>query len=137
MPHEGLHEDSHLLSDFAKDYHRMIQSTIEELEAVDWYNQRAEAATDPAARAIMEHNRDEEIEHACMALEWVRRNSPKWDEMMREFLFKEGDIVMQEAGITGKETETATKTAKETADTADGVLHIGSNKEGDDYENFK
>lgn len=132
MAHEGLHEDSNLLSDFTKDYHRIIQSTMEELEAVDWYNQRAEAATDPAARAIMEHNRDEEIEHACMALEWLRRNSPKWDEMMREFLFTEGDIVMQEMSMTGKETGTATeaaqKTDKGTTVTGSGVLHIGNNK---------
>ncbi len=125
MAHEGLHEDSNLLSDFAKDYHRMIQSTMEELEAVDWYNQRAEAATDPAARAIMEHNRDEEIEHACMALEWLRRNSPKWDEMMREFLFKEGDIIAQEATVTGKTEQTTEQTATAAVG---GTLKIGSNK---------
>lgn len=99
MAHEGFHEDPGMLSDFAKDYHRIIQSTMEELEAVDWYNQRAEAATDPEARAIMEHNRDEEIEHACMGLEWLRKNSPQWDAMMREFLFKEGDIVGSEAAM--------------------------------------
>lgn len=128
MAHEGLHEDSNLLSDFTKDYHRIIQSTMEELEAVDWYNQRAEAATDPAARAIMEHNRDEEIEHACMALEWLRRNSPTWDAMMREFLFTEGDIVMQEMDMTGKAAESATETDKETSVTRSGVLQIGNNK---------
>jgi ferritin-like protein len=99
MAHEGFHEDPDKLSDFTKDYHRIIQSTMEELEAVDWYNQRAEAATDPEAKAIMEHNRDEEIEHACMGLEWLRKHSPHWDAMMREFLFKEGDIVGSEAAM--------------------------------------
>jgi len=99
MAHEGFHEDPDTLSDFAKNYHRVIQSTIEELEAVDWYNQRAEAATDAEARAIFEHNRDEEVEHACMGLEWLRRNVPHWDAMMREFLFKEGTIVGNEAAM--------------------------------------
>lgn len=103
MAHEGFHEDPNQLSNFAKDYHRIIQSTMEELEAVDWYNQRAECATDPEAKAIMEHNRDEEIEHACMGLEWLRRNSPVWDEMLREFLFTDQPIVGKEAQITGKD----------------------------------
>ena len=52
MAHEGYHEDPNQLSDFAKDYHRIIQSTMEELEAVDWYNQRAECATDAEAKAV-------------------------------------------------------------------------------------
>jgi hypothetical protein len=102
MAHEGFHEDPKQLSDFAKDYHRIIQSTMEELEAVDWYNQRAECATNAEAKAIMEHNRDEEIEHACMGLEWLRRNSPTWDKMMREFLFSDEPIVGKEAELTGK-----------------------------------
>lgn len=99
MAHEGFHEDPAELSGFAKDYHRIIQSTMEELEAVDWYNQRAEVATDPEAKAIMEHNRDEEIEHACMGLEWLRKNVPHWDAMMREFLFQDGDVVGNEASM--------------------------------------
>ena len=101
MAHEGYHEDPNELSDYAKDYHRIIESTMEELEAVDWYNQRAECATDAEAKAIMEHNRDEEIEHACMGIEWLRKNSPVWDEMLREFLFKDGDIVGNEEAMTG------------------------------------
>lgn len=117
MAHEGFHEDPDKLSDFAKDYHRIIQSTMEELEAVDWYNQRAEAATDPEARAIMEHNRDEEIEHACMGLEWLRKNNPHWDAMLREFLFKDGDIVGNEASMKD-----------EGAAPAAGKKTIGSNR---------
>lgn len=100
MAHEGYHEDPKELSDFAKDYHRMIESIMEEFEAVDWYNQRAECTTDLSAKAIMEHNRDEEIEHACMGIEWLRRNSPVWDKMLREFLFKDDDIVEAEASMS-------------------------------------
>lgn len=125
MAHEGFHEDPNQLSDFAKDYHRIIQSTMEELEAVDWYNQRAEAATDPEAKAIMEHNRDEEIEHACMGIEWLRRNSPVWDEMLREFLFKEGGIIEHEAAMMGRDA--AGDAPQGTASSA-GSLKIGSNK---------
>lgn len=122
MAHEGFHEDPNQLSDFAKDYHRIIQSTMEELEAVDWYNQRAECATDPEAKAIMEHNRDEEIEHACMGLEWLRKNSPVWDAMLREFLFKEGSVVGNEAQMTGKETKVESGSSKSSG------LNIGNNK---------
>lgn len=123
MAHEGFHEDPNQLSDYAKDYHRVIQSTMEELEAVDWYNQRAECATDPEAKAIMEHNRDEEIEHACMGIEWLRKNSPVWDEMLREFLFKDGDIVGNEQEMTGK-----SDTEESTSQAGGSTLNIGSNK---------
>ncbi|MBN2870915.1 MAG: ferritin [Campylobacterales bacterium] len=123
MAHEGFHEDPKILSDLTKDYHRIIQSTMEELEAVDWYNQRAEAATDPVARAIMEHNRDEEIEHACMGLEWLRRNSPVWDEMMRKFLFTSGDIIVQESASADQTPQPdSSAPAAQT-----GTLKIGSN----------
>ncbi|MBM7555906.1 encapsulin-associated ferritin-like protein [Halanaerobacter jeridensis] len=91
------HEDN--LPEDAKDFHRMIKSVMEELEAVDWYNQRAAVTNDESLKAIVEHNRDEEIEHACMGLEWLRRNYPQWDEFMREFLFTEGEITeLEEEG---------------------------------------
>lgn len=120
MAHEGYHEDPNQLSDFAKDYHRIIQSTMEELEAVDWYNQRAECATDAEAKAIIEHNRDEEIEHACMGIEWLRKNSPVWDKMLREFLFKDGDVVGNEQAMTGKEESDESSSSV--------TLNIGKNK---------
>lgn len=123
MAHEGLHEDPNILSTFTKDYHRIIQSTIEELEAIDWYNQRAEAAGDPTAKAIMEHNRDEEIEHACMGLEWLRRNSPVWDEMMRKFLFTSGNIIVTESSETDQNAQT--QSASDAPKT--GTLNIGRN----------
>lgn len=123
MAHEGFHEDPNTLSEFTKDYHRIIQSTMEELEAIDWYNQRAEAASDPAAKAILEHNRDEEIEHACMGLEWLRRNSSVWDEMMRKFLFTTTDIVVQESGGTDQTLQSS----PEIVAAPTGTLNIGNN----------
>lgn len=122
MAHEGFHEDPNQLSDFAKDYHRIIQSTMEELEAIDWYNQRAECTSDAEAKAIMEHNRDEEIEHACMGIEWLRKNSPVWDTMLRKFLFNDGGIVENEAD-SGENSQ-----QEEQSPIKKSGLNIGSNK---------
>jgi uncharacterized protein len=87
------HEDYDSMSDEARNFSRAIKSVQEELEAVDWYNQRAQATTDKQLRRILEHNRDEEIEHAMMALEWLRRTNSVFDEHMRTYLFTEGDIL--------------------------------------------
>ena len=92
MASEGLHEPADKLSAETIDYHRAILSLMEELEAVDWYNQRVDAATDDELKAILIHNRDEEKEHAAMVLEWIRRRDPKMDAELREALFKEGPI---------------------------------------------
>ncbi len=78
------------------DYHRAIVSLMEELEAVDWYNQRVDASDDPDLRAILAHNRDEEKEHAVMALEWLRRRDPELDRFLRQYLFTEGSITALE-----------------------------------------
>lgn len=91
-----LHEPATSLSPEIIDRHRAIVSLIEELEAVDWYAQRASACTDPELRAILEHNGDEEKEHAAMALEWLRRRDPVLDKHLRKFLFREGSIVERE-----------------------------------------
>lgn len=123
MVHEGAKEAAERLPEEVVDYHRIIQSTIEELEAVDLYNQRAAATKDPAVRAIMEHNRDEEIEHAVMGLEWLRRHSPVWDETMRALLFKEGEIISHEQVFTGKTGEVASALGS-------NGLNIGSLKKG-------
>jgi ferritin-like protein len=80
------------MSDRARNFSRAVKSVQEELEAVDWYNQRAEATDDEQLRRILEHNRDEEIEHAMMGLEYLRRISPVFDRHMRTYLFTEGDI---------------------------------------------
>ena len=92
MAHEGYHEPLDKLSAATQDFHRAVISLIEELEAVDWYNQRVEACSDPALRSILAHNRDEEIEHAAMTLEWIRRQNPVFDKELREKLFKTGPI---------------------------------------------
>ncbi len=92
MAHEGYHESIDKLSAETMDMHRAITSLMEELEAVDWYNQRVDAASDPELKRILAHNRDEEKEHAAMVLEWIRRRDPKMDKELREVLFKEGEI---------------------------------------------
>ena len=92
MASEGLHEAIGDLSDETKDMHRAIVSLMEELEAVDWYNQRADACKDDKLRAIIAHNRDEEKEHASMLLEWIRRNDPTFDKELRDYLFTDKTI---------------------------------------------
>ena len=76
MAHEGYHEPISEPSDDTRDMHRAIISLMEELEAVDWYNQRVDACRDEELKAILVHNRDEEKEHAAMVLEWIRREGP-------------------------------------------------------------
>ena len=92
MAHEGYHEPVDKLSPETMDFHRAVVSLIEELEAVDWYNQRVDACTDTELKSILAHNRDEEIEHASMTLEWIRRKNPVFDKQLREALFKTGPI---------------------------------------------
>jgi ferritin-like protein len=87
------HEDYHKMSEASRNFSRAIKSVQEELEAVDWYNQRAEQTSDPQLKRILEHNRDEEIEHAAMALEWLRRTNPCFNKQLRTYLFTEGDIL--------------------------------------------
>jgi ferritin-like protein len=84
-----LHEAADSLSTKTKNFHRAIVSLQEELEAVDWYRQRAEACEDDELREILLHNMREELEHAAMLLEWMRRNEPDVDEKLRTYLFTE------------------------------------------------
>lgn len=95
MSNEGYHEPIEKLSAQTMDMHRAIQSLMEELEAVDWYNQRLDACTDPELKLILAHNRDEEKEHAAMLMEWVRRRDPRMNKEMRDHLFKAGPITGQ------------------------------------------
>jgi ferritin-like protein len=87
MSNEGFHEAREDLSDETRDMHRAIVSLMEELEAVDWYNQRVDACTDDELRSILKHNRDEEKEHAAMVLEWIRRRDNTLDKELRDYLF--------------------------------------------------
>lgn len=93
MANEGYHEPVDELSDETKDMHRAIVSLMEELEAVDWYNQRVDVCKDPELREILAHNRDEEKEHAAMVLEWIRRQDSTFDKELRDALFQDGPIV--------------------------------------------
>lgn len=93
MANEGFHEPYELLSEETRDMHRAITSLMEELEAVDWYNQRIDVCKDEELKGILIHNRDEEKEHAAMVLEWVRRQDPKFDEELKDYLFTEKSLV--------------------------------------------
>ena len=92
MANEGYHEPINELTDETRDMHRAITSLMEELEAIDWYNQRVNACKDEDLKAILAHNRDEEKEHAAMVLEWIRRNDPTMDKELKDDLFTDKDI---------------------------------------------
>ena len=115
-----FHEDAALLKPATKDRHRAIASLMEELEAVDWYDQRIDAATDDELRQILAHNRDEEKEHAAMVLEWLRRHDPQLDAHLRGYLFSQGNLLDREEELEEKESEPAG---------GDGSLAIGSLRE--------
>ncbi|MBV9209903.1 MAG: ferritin [Acidobacteria bacterium] len=95
------HENYAEMSELTLNFSRAVKSVQEELEAVDWYNQRAQATKDEQLRRILEHNRDEEIEHAMMTLEYLRRINPVFDQHMRTYLFTEGDITEIEEKAEG------------------------------------
>lgn len=114
----SLHEAAEQLPAEVIDRHRAIQSLMEELEAVDWYDQRVAACKDDELRAILAHNRDEEKEHAAMVLEWLRRNDAAFDAHLRTYLFTEGSILERE--------EASEEGAAPTAKTGGGSLSIGS-----------
>jgi ferritin-like protein len=102
MAHETFHVPVEKLSDHTKSMHYALSSLMEELEAVDWYYQRADDTADGELRAVLLHNAHEEIEHACMVLEWLRRNDREFDEKLREYLFQPGSIVGREHAVEGK-----------------------------------
>ena len=112
----GLHEPGELLSTEAIDRHRALASIQEELEAVDWYDQRVEATTDASLAEVLAHNRDEEKEHAAMTLEWLRRKDPVLDRHLRTYLFSSESIVR----IEGEEA------SADRSDPVGGSLGIGS-----------
>lgn len=92
MSSVGYHEPVEELSDETRDMHRAIVSLMEELEAVDWYNQRANACKDQELKAIIEHNRDEEKEHASMVLEWIRRKDQAFSQELKDYIFTDKPI---------------------------------------------
>src|SRR6056297_439040 len=118
------HEEG--LSLEAKNFSRALKSLKEEVEAIDWYHQRVDASDNQQLAAIMAHNRDEEIEHACMALEWLRRNMPEWDDAMKTFLFTSGDITTleeeMESGEGGEREDSGERSSGGNSDLGIGKL---------------
>lgn len=97
-PYDALDEKTREIS-------RAITSLREELEAIDWYNQRVATSKDASLKEVMAHNRDEEIEHAAMTIEWLRRNMDKWDDELRDYLFTSGSLIAVEEGGASKGAE--------------------------------
>ena len=87
------HEPYEQLTEATRNMSRAIRSLMEELEAIDWYQQRVDVTPDEELKRVLAHNRDEEKEHAAMVLEWIRRHDPKFDEYLRTYLFKEGQEI--------------------------------------------
>ena len=122
MSSESLHESSELLSENTKNLHRAIVTLIEELEAVDWYQQRADACTDDELRTVINHNRREEIEHAMMTLEWLRRNQPDFAKHIGTYLSTRAPITeVEELNKNGQEASQADAASDKPA-----TLGIGS-----------
>ena len=119
--HAGYHERIEVLTAATIERHRAIVSLIEELEAIDWYAQRVDAAGDAALAAVLAHNRDEEREHAAMTLEWLRRNDPAWDRILRRYLFSAGPIT---------EIEASAASSGERSDPGDADLGLGDLSSG-------
>ncbi len=120
MASEGLHEPAELMASATIDRHRAITSIMEELAAVDWYDQRVDATGDDSLGAVLAHNRDEEKEHAAMTLEWLRRRDPILDGHLRTYLFTDGSIVAEEA----------TAEHEDGGGAGDGSLGLGNLREG-------
>lgn len=121
----SFHESTELLKPETLDRHRAIVSLMEELEAVDWYDQRVDAATDDELRAILAHNRDEEKEHAAMTLEWLRRHDRGFDEQLRAYLFIDKPVLQREEALDQAEHGDSGNDSS----AADGSLGIGSLRE--------
>ena len=113
----SLHESDAVLKPETIDRHRAVVSIMEELEAVDWYDQRFDGAGDSELKKILAHNRDEEKEHAAMMLEWLRRHDPKLDEHLRTYLFTDKSVLEIEEAAEGKD---------DGGSSDDGSLRIGS-----------
>jgi uncharacterized protein len=131
MGSESYHEPLELLSERTRNLHRAIISLIEELEAVDWYGQRAEAASDPELKAVLLHHRGEEIEHAFMNLEWLLRNDDAFLEHARTYLFSQGPITEVEEAAKAAEVGASGPAATAPRPANGRSLGIGSLKTGE------
>jgi ferritin-like protein len=122
MASEGFHEPLELLDQATVDHHRAMTSLCEELEAIDWYDQRVKATSDESLAAVLAYNRDDEKEHAAMALEWLRRRDAALDTNLRKYLFTTGPITE-----IGEDPQAAGDVAGP-GDDGSGSLGIGSLK---------
>ena len=123
----GFHESEEQLTPASRDLHRAIVSLQEELEAVDWYQQRIEAAQDEELRAILAHNRDDEVEHASMLLEWLRRHHPSFEDKLRPRLFTDVPILEREEALERAEVLRELRNGGgETARPKANVVTVGS-----------
>jgi ferritin-like protein len=125
----GYHESEDKLKPETQDKHRALTSLMEELEAADWYDQRVDAAIDVELKEILAHNRNEEIEHFTMLLEWFRRRDAKMSAELQRRLFTTGSITAQEEADKGNGAA-AHNGAAATGGQSDGSLGIGSLKGG-------
>jgi ferritin-like protein len=123
------HEPPEELDARARDLHRALTSLKEEIEAVDWYGQREVCAANAELRSVLGHNRKEEIEHACMTLEWLRRECPEWDSALRTYLFQTGAIVEIEERAEAGETKQAGADQRAGARSQAHGLGVGSLRE--------
>ena len=124
MAHPGLHEARETISQDTLELHRALASLQEELEAIDWYGQRAGACADPQLQAVLLHNLHDEMEHAAMLLEWLRRSDPAFDCQLRSYLFTEAPIAARET-----EADAASEQADSTRVRPDAEYTIGTLKE--------
>jgi len=102
MSSEGIHIPQEKLTRRTALLHYAIASLKEELEAIDWYRQRADDTEDESLKAILLHNAGEETEHAAMIIEWLRRNDPRFAKELKEYLFTDGPITEVEEKAMGR-----------------------------------
>jgi uncharacterized protein len=130
MASDNYHEPLELLSEDTKNTHRAIVSLMEELEAIDWYQQRAEACTDPELSAVLTHNKNEEVEHAMMTLEWLRRKSPVFDDNIATYLNSSGPITEVEEAMTSGASSKGERGASKKSETGSGKSYNTSESLG-------
>jgi hypothetical protein len=92
MSSEDLHAPRERLTDQTIATHQAIVSLMEELQAIDWYRQRADDCDDAQLKAVILHNMNDEMEHAAMLVEWLRRNVAEFATQLDKFLGGEGAI---------------------------------------------
>ncbi len=122
---DQYHEPADELSGRTRDLTRVLVSLKEEIEAIDWYNQRIELAGDEQVKRLLRHNQEEEMEHAAMALEHLRRTMPGWDDALRTYLFTEGELTELEDEAMGRTYGNATGTTETGASSRSAARGLG------------